>query len=80
MTDYANEEIELGRMTRKDAIQLVEKYDGRCSKGYFKQFAKYLDINYNDFWDILDQYVNKDLFRRVVFDNYEKLFTVGEGL
>ena len=80
MTDYANEEIRLGRMTRKDAIQLVEKYDGRCSKGYFKQFARYLDINYNDFWDILDQYVNKDLFRRVGVDNYEKLFVVGEGL
>ena len=80
MTDYANEEIRLGRMTREDAIQLVEKYDGRCSKGYFKQFAKYLEINYKDFWDILDQYVNKKLFRRVEVDDYKKLFVVGEGL
>ena len=79
MTDYANEEIRLGRMRREDAIKLVEQYDGKCSKGYFKQFAKYLEIDYNDFWDILDQYVNKKLFKRKSVDDYDKLFTV-EGI
>ena len=80
MSDYANEEIRLGRMKRDDAIKLVERYDGKCSKGYFKRFAKYLEIDYNDFWDILDQYVNKKLFKRKSVDEYEKLFTVGEGI
>ena len=80
MTDYANEEIRLGRMTRLDAIELVEKYDGKCSKGYFKQFAKYLEISYSEFWDILDKYVNKDLFIRIGTDEYQKLFTIGKGI
>ena len=80
MTDYANEEIRLGRMTRKEAIRLIEKYDGKCSKGYFRQFANYLGMDYVEFWNILDKHVNNKLFQRISIDEYAKKFTVGEGL
>ena len=61
-----------------DAIKVEQS--GKSFKGYFKRFAKYLEINYDDFWDILDQYVNKKLFKRKSVDDYDKLFTVGEGI
>lgn len=79
MTDYMNEEIRLERITRSEAIALVEKYDGKCSKGYFRRFANYLEIDYDSFWEIIDSYVNKDLFERVSIDEYVPKFIVGVG-
>ncbi|MDA7433307.1 N-acetyl sugar amidotransferase [Synechococcus sp. AH-601-N10] len=80
MTDYANEEIRLGRLSRQDAIPLVKQYDGKCSLGYFKRFAKYLDISYEEFWDIIDQFVDKNLFTRISIDEYVPMFEIGEGV
>ena len=80
MTDYANEEIRLGNISRNYGINLVEKYDGRCSKNYFIRFAKYLGISYEEFWEIVGKYVNNDLFEKVDFDKYIPKFTVGKGL
>ena len=80
MTDYANEEIRLGNISRNYGINLVEKYDGRCSKNYFIRFAKYLGISYEEFWGIVGKYVNNDLFEKVDFDKYIPKFTVGKGL
>ena len=80
MTDYMNEEIRLGRISRQQAISYVVKYDGKCSPGYFKRFARYIDMEYSDFWEIIDSYVNKDLFTRKNVDTYERRFEVGVGL
>lgn len=80
MTDYMNEEIRLNRITRTEAIAIVEKYDGKCSKGYFRRFAKYLEMNYDSFWDVIDSYVNRDLFERVSIDQYIPKFKVGFGI
>lgn len=80
MTDYMNEEIRLNRITRQDAIPLVEQYDGKCSKGYFKRFAKYLGITYDQLWDYIDPFVNTELFTRDGVDIYSPKFRVGEGL
>lgn len=80
MTDYMNEEIRLKRITRADAIALVEKYDGKCSKGYIRRFAKYLEMEYETFWDVIDSYVNKSLFQRVSVDEYIPKFNVGFGI
>ena len=38
-TDYVNEEIRLGRMTREEGIHLVHEYDGCCSVNTFQAFA-----------------------------------------
>lgn len=80
MTDYMNEEIRLNRISRADAILLVQKYDGKCSKGYFRRFAKYLDMRYESFWEIINSYVNNDLFDRIAVDEYAPKFKVGFGL
>ena len=33
-TDYVNEMIRLGDLTREEGIEIVTKYDGRCSSKY----------------------------------------------
>lgn len=79
VTDYMNEDIRAGRITRNEAIKIVEKYDGACSPNYIESFCKYIDITVSEFWDIVSKSINKDLFeidsKRVI----TKKFKVGIG-
>lgn len=79
VTDYMNEDIRAGRITRNDAIEIVEKYDGACSPNYIESFCKYIDITVSEFWDIVSNSINKELFeidsKRVI----TKKFKVGIG-
>ena len=43
-TDYVNEEIRLGRMTREEGIHCPE-YDGCCSGKYISSFCDYINIS-----------------------------------
>jgi N-acetyl sugar amidotransferase len=80
VTDYVNEEIRAERMTRNEAIFLVEKYDGTCGEEYIQSFCNYIDISYEQFWDHVDKNVNKDLFFKVGTGKYERKFKTGFGL
>ena len=80
VTDYVNEEIRAERMTRNEAIFLVEKYDGTCGEVYIQSFCNYIDITYQQFWDHVDKNVNKDLFFKVGTGKYERKFKIGFGL
>jgi N-acetyl sugar amidotransferase len=62
ITDYVNEDIRNGRMTRDEAINLVEKYDGKCSEKYIKSFSDYIGISVHEFWEQVNKSVNLDLF------------------
>ncbi len=80
VTDYLNEDIRAGRITRDDAIKVAEKYDGSCSYKYIDTFCKYIGISTDKFWDIVHKNVNKKLFS---IDNNGKIcpkFKVGYGL
>lgn len=79
-TDYVNEDIRLGRMTRNEGITLVEKYDGTCSPNYIKSFCDFIEISVEKFWEIVDTGVNKDFFERIGQGKYKPLFKVGRGL
>lgn len=64
-TDEACFDIrEGGRITRREAIELVKKYDGKCGEKYIRDFCDYLEITVNEFWRVVDQFVNKDLFEK----------------
>ena len=65
ITDYANEEIRKGSMTREEAIDLVKRYDGCCSDKYIKSFSDYIGISVKEFWEVVDKSVNKKLFKKV---------------
>ena len=48
-TDYVNEEIRLGRMTRDEGIAVVERYDGCCGPDYISSFCEYIGIVFSSF-------------------------------
>ena len=64
ITDYVNEDIRWNRITRDQGIELVKKFDGKCSPKYIASFCKYIGITVKEFWDIVDQGVNKKLFKK----------------
>ena len=79
-TDYVNEEIRLGRLTREDGIKLVEEYDGCCSFEYINSFCEYIDISTNEFWDQVHTNLNRNLFDLSDNGIITRKFKVGEGL
>ncbi len=80
ISDYVNEDIRLGRMTREEAISLNEKYDGACAPKYIESFADYIGITVDQFWHQVDKSVNTDLFKRDEKGKWVPKFKVGVGL
>ncbi len=79
-SDYLNYEIRAGRIKRDDAIKIVKKYDGKCSKKYIKSFCNYISISEKDFWKQIDKFVNKKLFYKSNKGEYLPKFKVGENI
>jgi N-acetyl sugar amidotransferase len=80
ITDYVNEDIRNGRITREDAIRLAEMYDGNCSPKYIKSFCDYIEISVEQFWQQVDKSVNKNLFYKDAHGKWTPKFKVGLGL
>ena len=73
--------IREGTITREEAIELVEKYDGNCDESYIQAFCQYIDIMIQEFWKVVDGFVNKELFQRDPITNkWIRRFKVGFGL
>jgi len=80
VTDYVNEDIRNGRMTRDEGIVLNEKYDGTCSEKYIETFCDYIGITMEEFWENVDKSVNTELFVKEGAGKYKPKFKVGSGL
>lgn len=79
VTDYVNEEIRLGRISRDAGIRLVEKYDGCCSDEYIESFARYIGVSVSEFWEQVHRSVNRDLFHLGNDGTISRRFKVGVG-
>lgn len=79
-TDYVNEEIRLGRISRDEGIKLVGRYDHCCALEYIRDYCDYLEIGIEDFWRKVHMAVNKELFRIDADGRIERLFEIGAGL
>jgi hypothetical protein len=79
-SDNINEEIRYGRITREDGIRIVEQFDGKCPDIFIEKFCDYIEITRNEFWNVVDKYVNKELFDKVSEGVYNPKFKVGVGL
>lgn len=78
-TDEACYDIREGRLSREDAIWLVNEYDGKCGEQYIIDFCKYINITVEEFWNVVDKYVNRDLFEKDLKTNkWIPKFKVGE--
>lgn len=76
-TEYVNELIRQGILSRHDAISLVERFDGKCGAKYVESFCDYIEISTETFWTTVDRFVNYELFEKVGEGEYRRLFTVG---
>jgi N-acetyl sugar amidotransferase len=68
VTDHASREIRLRRMTRKQGIELVNKYSTKKPKN-LALFLNWLGITENSFHYLIDQHRNKNIWKRN--DNWE---------
>lgn len=80
ISDYVNEEIRNGQITREEGIYLLEKYDGKFSEDYVRTFCNYIDITIDAFWKKIDTFVNYNLFEKTGKGVYKPKFEVGVGL
>ncbi len=80
VTDYVNEEIRLQRLTRNEAIGLVEQYDNACAPEYIAAFCDYIGIHVTDFWDRVRASANRELFDVRADGSIVRRFRVGVGL
>ncbi len=79
-TDYVNEEIRMGRMSREEGVALVERYDGRCGPHYIASFCAYIGITVEQFWQQVHANLNRKLFELAADGTITPLFRVGVGL
>ena len=54
--DHACYDIRDGLLTRHEAIDLVKKYDGKCSEYYIKKLCDYLEITLSEFWNVVEKF------------------------
>ncbi|OUU22489.1 MAG: LPS biosynthesis protein [Candidatus Endolissoclinum sp. TMED37] len=77
ISDYVNEDIRNGRLTREEGILLIEKYDDSCSDDNITSFCKYIEITKHEFWEQIHKSMNKDLFELDENCKIVKKFKVG---
>lgn len=80
VTDYVNEEIRLGHLTREQGIDLIEQYDDSCSNEYIESFCSYIDISIKQFWEKVYASTNRDLFKIESDGTISRKFKIGIGL
>lgn len=80
VTDYVNEDLRLGRMTRENGIDLIEAYDDACSDEYIDSFCAYIDIPVSKFWEQVRASANRELFSVNADGSIRRKFKVGVGL
>ena len=69
-TDHACYEIRQGRMSHKQAKELIIEYDGKVPRRYFKEFLEFLDISEEHFFSTVDRFANPLLFKKDNKKNY----------
>jgi N-acetyl sugar amidotransferase len=80
VTDYINEDIRNGRVSRDEGISVVKLYDDACSSKYIDSFCKYIGITVNQFWDQVHKSVNRELFDIKVDGSIVPKFKIGVGI
>lgn len=76
-TDEAGYDIREGRLSREDAVWYVKEYDGCCGEKYIDLACDYLSITKDEFWSVVDRYVNRDLFEKDDKGKWHPKFNVG---
>lgn len=54
--DHACYDLRENRITKKEALDFVRMYDGKCSEFYIKKFCDYIDIDLRTFWEVTEKF------------------------
>ena len=54
--DHACYAIRENRITRKEGIELLKKYDGQCSDYYIKKLCDYMEISIEEFCNVVEKF------------------------
>jgi hypothetical protein len=76
-TDEICYDIREGRIDRESGKWYVNEFDGLCGEQYIEKACRYLSITRDEFWEVVDRYVNRDLFEKKD-GKWTPKFTVGE--
>jgi N-acetyl sugar amidotransferase len=60
----ASRMIQNGHMTRDEGLEFAKKYDDEFCYEYFDEVLEYLNLALNDFWKIVDQHRNLEVWRK----------------
>lgn len=64
VTDQMCIALNNGWLDRATAFACVQAWDGRCHPRYIQQFCTYLGISGDEFWEVVDRFRGKDLWKR----------------
>tara|TARA_Y100001963_G_scaffold159251_1_gene262107 strand:+ start:5577 stop:6686 length:1110 start_codon:yes stop_codon:yes gene_type:complete len=77
-TDYVCERIRENKLSREEAIPLVEKFDGVCDDTIIQRYCEYVGISIAYFWEVTNRWVNRDIFHIVERGRPVPKFSVGK--
>ncbi len=63
-TDYASRFVRYGMISRQEAIDLVRQRDHRLDPLCVRDFCEFCGYSETEFWEIIDNLYNKDLFEK----------------
>lgn len=63
-TDYASRFVRYGMMSREEAIRIVKEKDHNLDSRSVREFCGFLGYSETEFWNILDRFYNRDLFKQ----------------
>jgi len=66
--------IQNGHMSREEAIELCQKYDGEFPGYYLDDILEYLDLTKQDFLDVVNKHRNNEIWKKDSNDNWELRF------
>lgn len=61
-TDHACLDVRNHRLTREEAVKLVQQYDGVLSYDVVDRFCAFYEISKREFFDVVDRFTNKAIF------------------
>jgi len=69
-TEMASRWIRAGRITRKEGIDLVKKYDHHLDQRILDDFLGFISMSHRDFWEVTDKWYNRELFKKDRFGEW----------
>jgi len=72
----ATQEVRNNKITREEAVYLVEKYDMEFPAKYFQDFLTYIDTTENEFWETIDNHRSPHIWGKDAEGNWKLRHTI----